>query len=59
MQTPGSDDDVVRRGLDSVWKHGTDSTEDVWTAAVDGVKEIGETAKSVGDLAEGAWDALF
>lgn len=45
--------------VDSLWESGADSMGDVGTAAVDGVKEIGKTAESVGDLAEGAWDALF
>lgn len=45
--------------VDSLWKSGGDSLDDVGTAAVDGVREIGKTARSVGDLAEGAWDALF
>lgn len=42
--------------IDALWENGVTAVSEAWEAGVDAVQEVGS---AIGDLATGAWDALF
>ena len=45
--------------IDSIWENGMTSLGDAGKAVDEGWNEIKDTGSAIGDLAEGAWDAVF
>lgn len=45
--------------IDSMWENGVDNIGDVGDAMMDGLDEVGDTAKDIGNLAGDAWNAVF
>lgn len=45
--------------IDSLWESGLGGLDDVGDSVVDGGKEVIDTVKDVGGLAEDGWNAVF